>query len=176
VRAGGGLRPPAAISGVSHSFEFHLAEDESEMVRKFLAITLLAGIPLLGAGCGDGAGDAPKTVEARGTITVEGRPMSKLSVAFMPANGKVALGETDEEGHFTLMTNVPGDGAVVGTYAVSVTPIHEVTPAMPGMDGYVKPGPPPFAKKFTDHTKSGLTATVDPDPAKNDFKFNLTLK
>ncbi|QDT55420.1 hypothetical protein Pan44_34630 [Caulifigura coniformis] len=146
------------------------------MLRNLNAFTLLLCVCINSVGCGGGGGDAPKTVPATGTITVDGRPMGKLSVAFMPTQGKVATGETDSEGRFTLMTNTPGDGAVVGTYSVSVAPILEVQEAMPGMDGYKKPGPPPFAKKFTDHKKSGLTATVDADPAKNDFKFELTSK
>ena len=146
------------------------------MLRNVFAMSLMAGLSVFGTGCGGGSNDAPQTVAAKGTITVEGRPMGKLSVAFMPVNGKVATGETDDQGNFTLMTNKPGDGAVVGTYAVSVAPIYEVTPAMPGMDGYVKPGPPPFAKKYIEHAKSGLTATVDKDPTKNDFKFDLTAK
>jgi hypothetical protein len=160
----------------SDSVGFHLAEDEHHMLRNLFAMSLLVGLLTFLAGCGGGAGDAPETVAAKGTITVEGQPMAKLSVAFMPANGKPAMGETDDQGNFTLTTNVPGDGAVVGTYKVSVTQIVEATPAMPGMDGYVKPGPPPFNRKFTDNTKSGLTATVDKDPAKNDFKFDLTKK
>jgi len=155
---------------------FRLAEDVPEMLRNRNALKLLTCLSVVAVGCGGGTGDAPKTVPAKGTITVDGRPMGKLSVAFMPTQGKVATGETDSEGRFTLMTNTPGDGAVVGTYTVSVAPILEVQEAMPGMDGYKKPGPPPFAKKFTDHKKSGLTATVDADPDKNDFKFELTSK
>lgn len=146
------------------------------MLRIAFAMSLLASLSFFAAGCGGSSSDAPKTVAAKGTITVDGRPMGRLSVAFMPASGKVAMGETDDQGNFTLMTNEPGDGAVVGTYSVSVAPIYESTPPMPGMDGYVKPGPPPFNKKFTDHTKSGLTATVDKEPSKNDFKFDLTSK
>jgi len=146
------------------------------MLRNLITLSLLAGLSISVSGCGGGGGDAPETVPVKGNVTVEGKPMGKLTVVFMPTKGKPATGETDDQGNFALMTNAPGDGAPVGTYNVSITPVGENSPPMPGMDGYVKPGPPPFAKKFTDLTKSGLTATVDKDPAKNDFKFDLTAK
>lgn len=144
------------------------------MLRNVFAIGLLSGILVFVSGCGGGAGDAPETVAAKGTITVDGKPMGKLSVAFIPTQGKLAMGETDDQGNFVLGTNNPGDGAPPGTYTVSVNVIQEVTEAMPGMDGYKKPEAPPFNKKFLDPKTSELTATVDKDASKNDFKFDLT--
>jgi len=153
-----------------------LAEDAPEMLRNVFAMSLLAGHFMFVAGCGGGPADAPKTVPAKGTVTVDGKGIAKLAVVFMPDHGKIATGETDSEGHFTLTTNTSGDGAVVGTYKVAVTPIVEVSPLQPGMDGYVKPAPPPYNKKYLEHAKSGLTLTVDSDPAKNDFKLELSAK
>jgi hypothetical protein len=125
-------------------------------------------------GCGGGPSDTPETVRAGGSVLVDGQPMPGLSVAFIPQNGKLAVGETDDQGRFTLTTNEPGDGAVVGTYTVAINRVDQnVTEAMPGMEGYQKPEPPPFAGKYTDASMSGLTATVDADPKKNDFKFEL---
>ena len=144
--------------------------------RKFLALGIVVGVSTWFAGCGGDPGDAPETVAAKGTVTVDGQPMAGLSVAFIPASGKLATGETDDQGNFTLTTNEPGDGAVVGSYSVAINRIQEATEAMPGMDGYKKPEPPPFARKYTDAQTSGLTATVDADPAKNDFKFDLQAK
>jgi hypothetical protein len=158
--------------------DFQPAEDAPEMFRNAFAASLWTGLAIFAVGCGSSSGDAPKTVPVKGTVTVEGKPMGKLGVVFMPekGKGKIATGETDGEGHFSLMTNVPGDGAPVGTYSVSITPVEENNPPMPGMEGYKKPGPPPFARKYTDLAKSGLKATVDSDPSKNDFKFDLTEK
>ena len=143
-------------------------------LRKFLTLGIVVGVSTCFAGCGGAPDDAPETVAAKGTVTVDGKPMPGLSVAFIPASGKLATGETDDQGNFTLTTNQPGDGAVVGSYSVAVNHIpEEVSEAMPGMDGYKKPEPPPFARKYTDAQTSGLTATVDADPSKNDFKFDL---
>jgi hypothetical protein len=144
--------------------------------RKFLALGIVVGVSTGFAGCGGGPSDAPETVAAKGTVTVDGTPMGKLSVAFIPANGKLATGETDDQGNFTLTTNQPGDGAVVGRYSVAISRIEEPTEAMPGMEGYKKPEPPPFANMYTDAKTSGLTATVDKDPSKNNFKFDLEKK
>jgi hypothetical protein len=143
--------------------------------RKSLALGIVVGVSAWLPGCG-GAGDAPETVAAKGTVTVDGKPTPGLSVAFFPSSGKVATGETDDQGNFTLTTNEPGDGAVVGSYSVAINQIQEVTEAMPGMEGYKKPQPPPFASKYTDAKTSGLNATVDADPSKNDFKFDLKKK
>ena len=143
--------------------------------RKFLALGIVLGASTWLAGCG-GAGDAPEKVAAGGTVTVDGKPIPGLSIGFIPTSGKLATGETDDQGNFTLTTDEPGDGAVVGSYSVAISKIQEVTEAMPGMDGYKKPTPPPFAKKYTDAKTSGLTATVDSDPSKNDFKFDLQAK
>lgn len=142
-------------------------------LHKFLTLGLVVGVSTWFAGCGGGPGDAPETVAAKGTVTVDGKPMPGLSVAFIPASGKLATGETDDQGNFALTTNQPGDGAVVGSYSVAINQIQEVSEAMPGMDGYKKPAPPPFARKYTDAKTSELTATVDADPSKNDFKFDL---
>lgn len=140
--------------------------------RRFVALGLLVGVSTWFTGCGGGLGDAPETVPAKGQVTVEGTPMARLSVAFIPAKGTIATGETDDQGNFTLTTNTR-DGAVVGNYSVAISVIQEATEAMPGMDGYKKPEAPPFAAKYTDAKSSGLTATVDADPSKNDFKFDL---
>ena len=141
--------------------------------RRFLALGIVVVVSTSFAGCGGGRDDAPETVAAKGTVTVDGKPMPRLSVAFIPASGKLATGETDEQGNFTLTTNQPGDGAMVGSYSVAINQIQEVSEAMPGMDGYKPPAPPPFARKYTDAKTSGLNATVDADPSKNDFKFDL---
>lgn len=144
------------------------------MFRNVLAMGAVAGISLLLASCGGGASDGPETVDAKGTVTIDGTPTGKLSVAFIPASGgKIATGETDAQGNFTLMTNEPGDGAVVGSYKVSFSVIPDEVPEMPGFDGATEPEAPPFAKKYTDESTSEITATVDADPTKNVFKFDL---
>jgi len=124
------------------------------------------------SGCGGGAGDAPKTVPAKGVVTYKGQPVPKVSVAFIPDKGKLAAGTTDDQGKFTLTTNNPGDGAMVGTYKVALNVVADEIPSMFPEENK-KEATLPFPKKYTDATTSGLTFTVDKNAAKNDFKIDL---
>ncbi len=69
-------------------------------------------------GCGKGR---PKTVPVTGTVTFDGKPVEGASVAFYPAEGgRPATGTTDAQGKFTLTTFESGDGALPGSYNVTV--------------------------------------------------------
>jgi hypothetical protein len=80
-----------------------------------LALAALAGCP----GGGTGVGTVPVT----GTVTLDGSPVSGASVAFSPksADGRAAAGVTDASGRFELTTVAGGDGAMPGSYAVTIT-------------------------------------------------------
>lgn len=134
---------------------------------------VLLGVSAVLMGCG--GSDAPTTVAAKGVVTYQGKPVPKLSVAFIPEKGLLATGTTDAEGKFVLMTNKPGDGATVGTYKVAISFDSGEVPPMPGMEppGY-KPPESPIPAKYGDVSTSGLTQTVDKDPAKNNFTIALT--
>jgi len=56
-------------------------------------------------------------------VTYNGAPVAGALVAFSPkAQGvSAAFGTTDASGKFALTTVQPGDGAMVGSYAVTVT-------------------------------------------------------
>jgi len=72
-------------------------------------------------GCGQGR---PKTVPVSGTVTLDGQPVDGASVTFYPASGgRPAMGTTDAQGNFTLTTFEKGDGAIPGTYNVTVTKV-----------------------------------------------------
>ncbi len=124
-------------------------------------------------GCG-GENDAPETVSVTGIVTYQGNPMPNLSVGFIPDKGMLASGITDAEGRFDLTTSDPGDGAIVGAYKVSINFVPEQTPEMPGFPGSENAPKSPIPTKYADVSTSGLTATVDSDSSKNDFKFELT--
>jgi hypothetical protein len=136
--------------------------------------SVLLGVFAVLTGCG-GAGDAPTTVPVKGVVTYQGKPVAKLSVAFIPETGLLASGTTDAQGKFVLTTNKSGDGAMVGTYKVAITFDSGEIPPMPGMEppGY-KPPESPIPGKYADASTSGLTQTVDKDPSKNNFTIALT--
>ena len=126
------------------------------------------------AGCGGGS-SAPVTVPVQGVVNYQGKPVPKLSVAFIPDKGLLASGTTDAQGKFTLMTNKPGDGAMVGNYKVAISFVPDEIPEMPGLPGTEKKAPAsPIPQKYATPQTSGLTKTVEKDAAKNNFTFDLT--
>jgi hypothetical protein len=89
--------------------------------RAALGLLLLAAV-----GCGDGR---PKLVAVRGCLTLDEKPMPAKTVQFIPEPGTLgqgAGGNTDQNGHYTLLAVRPGateDAAGIppGKYRVIVT-------------------------------------------------------
>src|SRR4051794_15792650 len=85
------------------------------------ATTALAGIGLvLIAGCSDDTGIA-KRYRVSGTVTYKGEAVPKGNISFIPTtpNGREATGAI-ANGKFTLTTATPDDGALPGSYKVTV--------------------------------------------------------
>ncbi len=107
------------------------------------------------SGCGGDSGELP-AVPAAGTVSYQGKPVSKGTIHFQPEKGRPASGPIDG-GKFTLTTYKEGDGAVAGKHLVAV----EVTEEVKDKDGdttvkYVVP------QKFANPTSSKITAEVPP--------------
>lgn len=137
-------------------------------------------------GCG-GGGEAPayaeKLVPATGRVTLNGEPLSRVMVAFRPAEGsegEVAIGITEEDGKYSLHTPTAGrtaeefQGAVPGEYRVTITKLvmpdgSDIPPDTTDADaealGAVQLLPP----EYSDLTASTLTATVAAGSAENNF-------
>jgi hypothetical protein len=82
-------------------------------MRRRLAATapLLAA---LAAGCGG-------PVDVQGKVLMDGKPLAKATVVFVPEEGGLEAGAvTDEEGSFRLSTS-KSDGAKPGEYLVTVS-------------------------------------------------------
>lgn len=77
---------------------------------------LLSAIILPITGCG-GSG----TVSVKGAVTLDGEPLPKATVSFMPlGEGRAAYGVTDAKGNFKLTTFKVDDGIMPGEYKVMV--------------------------------------------------------
>jgi hypothetical protein len=76
------------------------------------------------SGCGADEGRVP-TVRVSGTLTVDGKPVSKGTVHFVPEKGSPATGIV-QDGKFTLTTYSDGDGVIPGKNLVSVEVVEEV--------------------------------------------------
>ena len=77
---------------------------------------LISGLLLCFMGCAPAqpTGDVIDTVPASGVLTHKGAPLEFYRVSFFPKENRPAMGETNAVGKFTLGTNKPDDGAVVG--------------------------------------------------------------
>jgi hypothetical protein len=91
------------------------------MVTMMRRVRWLAAGLLLLAGCGSGA----STARVEGIVTLDGKPLPDIRVAFQPANkdsetaGVGSHGLTDSSGKFVLsMSDSSGSGALVGDHSV----------------------------------------------------------
>jgi hypothetical protein len=136
-----------------------------------------------------GCSEGPELGEVEGRVTFQGQPVTQGMVIFQPKNGPAAIGEIDKEGHFTLTTLSPGDGALVGDHQVAIqaTTVGAGQIAEPesmeeelnaaragGSPGkYLVPGKVQWLvpEKYSRAESSGLTATVNPGQNVVDFEL-----
>lgn len=155
---------------------------------RFLLMGWLLIAPLM-VGCGGGESlepkNRPKRTPVSGTVTLKGTAVEGATVTLHPVDvgnadvGKptvvvhAAVGKTDAAGKFVLGTFSADDGAVPGSYNISVFKLDTVMPVAqpaPGEPGY-DPNPKPPAKpkqllpeKYADPLKSKLSKDVGTDP------------
>ncbi|MDZ7618744.1 MAG: hypothetical protein U1E05_17200, partial [Patescibacteria group bacterium] len=106
----------------------------------------------------------------RGVVTLDGQPVAGAAVMFMPnSGGRPAIGVTDKDGGFSLQTETPGDGALLGEHAVTVT-LQEtsgIATDPDGLSGEIAPGGIRIKwivpQRYSDPKTSNLTATVARD-------------
>lgn len=82
--------------------------------RAALVYGIFAAVAAMGCG-------GPKIVPVSGTVTIDGQLLTTGQVFVMPKDGRAASGTIDKQGRFTLSTNNPGDGCLLGTHQVTVT-------------------------------------------------------
>jgi hypothetical protein len=139
---------------------------QSKTIGRWFAILVVA----LVGGCG------PSGLElfpVEGQVKLDGRPLAEAGVMFLPVDkGPSAMGTTDSEGRFELMT-VNAVGAPRGSYKVTIAK-RKYVPPKPG-----QPAPPGglvaewySPRQFANPETSGLTADVG--DGTNDFQFELS--
>lgn len=143
-----------------------------------IAVSAFCLVGLL-AGCRESipTGVVVKTVPVNGIVAFQGQPLENYLVTFYPdGDRRPATGKTDSEGRFTLGTNEPGDGAVVGSHKLSVTYVGPETAAEPGREELSAMAPPPpkikIPAKYGNAETSGLTRDV-PESGLRDVKIDL---
>jgi len=123
---------------------------------------------------------AKPTVAATVTVTYKGAPVDGATITFV--GDPAAYGRTDASGKAKMKTYIEGDGAVAGTYQVTVVKVEAVVDNSPDVSSkdYVPPdasAPSPEAKslipvKYSLKGTTDLTADVK-QGGPNDFKFDL---
>ncbi|MEW4564473.1 hypothetical protein AB1K70_18175 [Bremerella sp. JC770] len=123
----------------------------------------------------------PPVYQVSGMVRMDGEPLSNAVVVFKPEEGTYsATGLSDASGQFYLTTFDDRDGAIEGTFQVSVDRVDYI-PIGPEKGTSTDGGTylPPLKqvrvtpKKYSDFEKSGFAATVMKDES-NSFEFDLT--
>lgn len=146
-----------------------------------IAILAAAGV-ICFAGCSKDDG-LPDTAPVRGTVTYQGKPVEGAVVTFLVDGATPpATGTTATDGTFELTTFKNADGAVPGSYRVSVSKFETVG-LDPNADDSMEAAaaranaPPPqtrslLPEKYADAGRSGLRFDVKADES-NDIKIEL---
>ncbi|GAB6166671.1 hypothetical protein JCM19992_26710 [Thermostilla marina] len=99
-------------------------------------IVLLTGACLAASlvGCNSGSSDLPETFPVSIKITYKGQPVEGATVSLVPQtpDGKGASGITDSSGTATVRTFTQGEGALPGTYKVTVIKTQSTAPEVTG--------------------------------------------
>lgn len=95
------------------------------MLRCFVSLHCLLVVGVL-VGCGSGVKPEviPPLHPVTGKVTLDGQPVEKVAVTFVPAEnntGNGASGSTDAEGRFTLTYRTGDPGIPAGDYIVLCT-------------------------------------------------------
>lgn len=165
----------------------------------FYSRVVLAVCGLLAVVCAGCGGSGPKLFPVSGTVTYDGKPLAGASILFIPQGGRPSIGTTDASGKYTIST-IGKPGAPAGLYGVTISKtsggMDLAKMEMPPSDA--NPSEEEIKKmqeqmsqnmrqmqnaekvkaaiptKYSMPEKSGLSATVTDDAAKNVFNFELT--
>ena len=140
-----------------------------ERTWSWMAAAVVACGILPACGCGSGGVPGrPPTHATSGTVRLDGEPVVGATVTLVPeAGGHAAVAVTDATGGFKFTTFQSGDGAVAGTYGVTVEKRVAAGAGTGAGDEYQPPTgplPPPenvLPAKYASADTSGLSATVE---------------
>jgi hypothetical protein len=126
---------------------------------------------LLLSGCGGETG--PRTVEASGVVTLDGKGVEGAQVTFIDANASnPAVATTDANGKFSLKYNGEKNGAIPGDYKVQVSKTQLQGNNNGGAEITISYGLP---QRYANIVTSGLTQNV-PERGIDNIELKLTTK
>jgi hypothetical protein len=74
-----------------------------------------------------GCDSRPTRVPVTGTVLIDGQPLKKGFVRFIPESGRASSGELNAEGRFQLSTFEDHDGALLGKHQVEIIAVENPT-------------------------------------------------
>ncbi len=94
-------------------------------IQAALCLTVLAAV--MAVGCSQG--DRPPLTEVHGTVTLDGQPLPRATVTFLPVDqGRASRAMTDDAGYYELRYLRDIRGAMMGTHQVIITTASEEVP------------------------------------------------
>lgn len=149
-----------------------------EWMRSTFLVTAVASCLI---GCGGAGTDQPPTHQVNGVVHYNGEPLPNVAVTFYPANGRSAVGKTDAQGKFSLMSFAPNDGAIAGEHKVVVVPAPEAGATQEGSelttDDYAPPSESEaasFPNKYRAPETTDLTVRIPEDLKDGSITLELT--
>jgi hypothetical protein len=122
------------------------------------SLLLALGIGIMG--CGDGR---PPRVAVSGIVMIDGQPLTRGTVKFVPETGRPSFGRIGQDGRFTLTCYDGDDGAIPGKHRVQVSANRGIS------DSKIEWFAP---RKYADFRTSGLEIEVT-DPV-DDLRIELS--
>lgn len=134
--------------------------------------TLFFSIMILGAQIGCDEQSFKASSSATGTVTLDGQPLARGTLSFLPMSGagSSAFAVIESDGTFTVNTSAGTAGLEPGDYRVVVG--YELEP-IADAEGKLIVLINPIPAKYRDEDKSPLKVTVSPEGA-SDVKIELT--
>jgi hypothetical protein len=134
------------------------------MLRRSALMVLVCA---LAAGC-----EGSNVVGVSGTLTYKGKAVPNAFVNFVPANGRPSMGETDQNGRFTLVYDPQTKGAERGKHRVFV----QHNPAADANQPGALPGQTPklsneWKEFFTKYSGDNSKVEVVIDKSTSDLKL-----
>lgn len=122
-------------------------------------LTTVSGL-LLAAGCGPGEIEIP-CQPVSGYVLMKDQPVAEATVVFHPTGtteqpGPKPIAYTDAEGYFELTTVKLGDGAPLGSYAITI----ELRDQRQVGEETVRDGPSLLPERYAKPESSGFSYTV----------------
>lgn len=150
-------------------------------MHRFRTVSLLL-VPIISTVVGCNNGDQPQLGQVVGIVTLDGKPLSGVSVLFQPSDGRPAMGTTDSAGKYELTYIGQTKGTKVGPNRVEIASSEEGEES-----GEIDSGdgePQADLKKSNRSGKPAVPArynvqselNVDVKPGENTFDFQLKSK